>query len=179
MPDWQLKKESKKTHELSFFIEKNSYQDCTISSIFVHNPWSAIKVFYLFSWDHLANLAAMTNQQLIDVGRNQMDQTDQAIERSKMVASLTIYSCPVSFSAPTWHVLQDFSLVGCSTNCWDWSTNCCNINTASMLFLYWIDKLSPSNYVFAGLHVVLLSMMISWNIPSSLSHSIVIPSWDL
>ena len=140
MPDWQLKKESKKTHELSFFIEKNSYQDCTISSIFVHNPWSAIKVFYLFSWDHLANLAAMTNQQLIDVGRNQMDQTDQAIERSKMVASLTIYPCPVCFSALTWHVLQDISLVGCSTNCWDWSTNCCNINTASMLLLYWMTN---------------------------------------
>ena len=30
--------------------------------------------------------AAMTNQQLIDSGRNQMDQTDEAIARSKMVA---------------------------------------------------------------------------------------------
>jgi SNARE protein len=28
----------------------------------------------------------MTNQQLIDSGRNQMDQTDEAIARSKMVA---------------------------------------------------------------------------------------------
>jgi len=32
----------------------------------------------------------MTNQQLIDVGRNQMDQTDQAIERSKMVVAQTV-----------------------------------------------------------------------------------------
>ena len=30
--------------------------------------------------------AAMTNQQLVDSGRNQMDQTDEAIARSKMVA---------------------------------------------------------------------------------------------
>jgi SNARE protein len=28
----------------------------------------------------------MSNQQLIDSGRNQMDQTDEAIARSKMVA---------------------------------------------------------------------------------------------
>jgi len=34
--------------------------------------------------------SAMTNQQLIDTGRNQMDQTDQAIERSKAVVSQTV-----------------------------------------------------------------------------------------
>ncbi|ONL98392.1 putative plant SNARE 13 [Zea mays] len=37
--------------------------------------------------DNIQMASAMTNQQLIDTGRNQMDQTDQAIERSKMVAT--------------------------------------------------------------------------------------------
>jgi hypothetical protein len=59
----------------------------------------------------------MTNQQLIAAGRDQMDQTDQAIERSKMVASLTIYHCPVCHRALSLYVLQDVLLVGCSTNC--------------------------------------------------------------
>lgn len=49
----------------------------------------------VFTYTILTNIAAMTNQQLIDAGRNQMDQTDQAIERSKMVTSLTIHPCPV------------------------------------------------------------------------------------
>lgn len=33
----------------------------------------------------LLHRAAMSNQELIDAGRKQMDETDQAIERSKMV----------------------------------------------------------------------------------------------
>jgi hypothetical protein len=148
MPDWHLQIETKKQRTTFFPRKKFLTRIVLVHSIFVHNPWSGIKVFYLFLWDHLANLAAMTNQQLIDAGRNQMDQTDQAIERSKMVASLTIYPCPVCFNALTWHVLQDISLVGCSTNCWDRSTNCCNINTASMFLLYWTNKISPSNCVF-------------------------------
>jgi len=40
--------------------------------------------------DNIQMASAMTNQQLIDVGRNQMDQTDQAIERSKMVVAQTV-----------------------------------------------------------------------------------------
>ncbi|KAL6593776.1 hypothetical protein ACP70R_012311 [Stipagrostis hirtigluma subsp. patula] len=40
--------------------------------------------------DNIQMASAMTNQQLIDSGRNQMDQTDQAIERSKMVVNETI-----------------------------------------------------------------------------------------
>lgn len=74
------------------------------------------KVFY-FLYDYLTNIAAMTNQQLIDAGRNQMDQTDQAIERSKMVTSLAKHPCPVCFSSRPWQILQDILLVGCSTNC--------------------------------------------------------------
>lgn len=33
----------------------------------------------------IANLAAMSNQQLIDHGNQMMDETDQSIERSKKV----------------------------------------------------------------------------------------------
>lgn len=40
--------------------------------------------------DNIQMASAMTNQQLIDSGRNQMDQTDQAIERSKMVVAQTV-----------------------------------------------------------------------------------------
>ncbi|CAL4922839.1 unnamed protein product [Urochloa decumbens] len=40
--------------------------------------------------DNIQMASAMTNQQLIDTGRNQMDQTDQAIERSKMVVAQTV-----------------------------------------------------------------------------------------
>ncbi|CAN6282890.1 unnamed protein product [Urochloa humidicola] len=40
--------------------------------------------------DNIQMASAMTNQQLIDAGRNQMDQTDQAIERSKMVVAQTV-----------------------------------------------------------------------------------------
>jgi SNARE protein len=40
--------------------------------------------------DNIQMASAMTNQQLIDTGRNQMDQTDQAIERSKAVVSQTV-----------------------------------------------------------------------------------------
>ncbi|XP_062211381.1 novel plant SNARE 12-like [Phragmites australis] len=40
--------------------------------------------------DNIQMASAMTNQQLIDTGRNQMDQTDQAIERSKMVVHQTV-----------------------------------------------------------------------------------------
>lgn len=74
-------------------------------------------VFYFFLSDYLTNIVAMTNQQLIDAGRNQMDQTDQAIERSKMVTSLTMHPCPVCFSSLPWQILQYILLVGCSTNC--------------------------------------------------------------
>jgi hypothetical protein len=57
----------------------------------------------------------MTNQQLIDAGRNQMDQTDQAIERSKAVC-FPCYAFPICFSALLEQILQDILLVGCSTN---------------------------------------------------------------
>ncbi|WVZ57071.1 hypothetical protein U9M48_007507 [Paspalum notatum var. saurae] len=40
--------------------------------------------------DNIQMASAMTNQQLMDAGRTQMDQTDQAIERSKMVVAQTI-----------------------------------------------------------------------------------------
>ncbi|XP_062215519.1 novel plant SNARE 12-like [Phragmites australis] len=40
--------------------------------------------------DNVQMASVMTNQQLIDAGRNQMDQTDQAIERSKMVVAQTV-----------------------------------------------------------------------------------------
>ncbi|CAD6203763.1 unnamed protein product [Miscanthus lutarioriparius] len=40
--------------------------------------------------DNIQMASAMTNQQLIDAGRNQMDQTDEAIERSKMVVAQTV-----------------------------------------------------------------------------------------
>lgn len=40
--------------------------------------------------DNIQMASAMTNQQLMDAGRNQMDQTDQAIERSKMVVAQTV-----------------------------------------------------------------------------------------
>ncbi|CAL4939601.1 unnamed protein product [Urochloa decumbens] len=40
--------------------------------------------------DNIQMASAMTNQQLIETGRNQMDQTDQAIERSKMVVAQTV-----------------------------------------------------------------------------------------
>jgi len=40
--------------------------------------------------DNIQMASALTNQQLIDAGRNQMDQTDQAIERSKMVVAQTV-----------------------------------------------------------------------------------------
>jgi SNARE protein len=40
--------------------------------------------------DNIEMASAMTNQQLIDAGRNQMDQTDQAIERSKAVVTQTV-----------------------------------------------------------------------------------------
>jgi hypothetical protein len=36
---------------------------------------------------YLDNFAEMSNQELIHAGTKQMDQTDQAIERSKMVIS--------------------------------------------------------------------------------------------
>uniref|UniRef100_A0A453I0A6 t-SNARE coiled-coil homology domain-containing protein n=1 Tax=Aegilops tauschii subsp. strangulata TaxID=200361 RepID=A0A453I0A6_AEGTS len=40
--------------------------------------------------DNIQMASAMTNQQLIDSGRNQMDQTDEAIARSKMVVAQTV-----------------------------------------------------------------------------------------
>ncbi|KAJ1296989.1 hypothetical protein BS78_01G343900 [Paspalum vaginatum] len=40
--------------------------------------------------DNIQIASAMTNQQLMDAGRTQMDQTDQAIERSKMVVAQTV-----------------------------------------------------------------------------------------
>ncbi|WOL04012.1 hypothetical protein Cni_G12733 [Canna indica] len=40
--------------------------------------------------DNVQMASAMSNQELIDAGRKQMDETDQAIERSKMVVEQTI-----------------------------------------------------------------------------------------
>uniref|UniRef100_A0A0E0KE55 t-SNARE coiled-coil homology domain-containing protein n=1 Tax=Oryza punctata TaxID=4537 RepID=A0A0E0KE55_ORYPU len=40
--------------------------------------------------DNIQMASAMTNQQLMDAGREQMTQTDQAIDRSKMVVAQTI-----------------------------------------------------------------------------------------
>ncbi|KAG8063262.1 hypothetical protein GUJ93_ZPchr0003g17938 [Zizania palustris] len=40
--------------------------------------------------DNIQLASAMSNQQLIDAGREQMNQTDQAIDRSKMVVAQTI-----------------------------------------------------------------------------------------
>ncbi|XP_015633327.1 novel plant SNARE 13 isoform X1 [Oryza sativa Japonica Group] len=65
--------------------------------------------------DNIQIASAMTNQQLMDAGREQMTQTDQAIDRSKMVVAQTIetgtqtasaLSQQVSFS--TLHTIQDF-----------------------------------------------------------------------
>lgn len=40
--------------------------------------------------DHVQLASAMSNQELIDAGRSQMDETDQAVERSKQVVHQTI-----------------------------------------------------------------------------------------
>jgi hypothetical protein len=76
--------------ELESFLEdqKAYYRILLINVIFIvhlNNDIFQARYLYWFLWNHLANLAAMTNQQLIDSGRNQMDQTDEAIIRSKMV----------------------------------------------------------------------------------------------
>jgi hypothetical protein len=52
----------------------------------------SVHVGLSFSSKYLVISVEMSNQQLIDSGTKQMDQTDQAIERSKMVhCKLTLY----------------------------------------------------------------------------------------
>lgn len=84
---------------------------------------------YTFSSKYLGNFAEMSNQQLIDAGRKQMDQTDQAIQRSKMVCCWLTHS--IFFSSLSQQFFQESFLAGCCTNCWSRSSNCCFSNTAS------------------------------------------------
>ncbi|KAF0911974.1 hypothetical protein E2562_012785 [Oryza meyeriana var. granulata] len=51
--------------------------------------------------DNIQMASAMTNQQLMDAGREQMTQTDQAIDRSKMVVAQTIEGGTQTASALT------------------------------------------------------------------------------
>ncbi|ONL98391.1 putative plant SNARE 13 [Zea mays] len=57
--------------------------------------------------DNIQMASAMTNQQLIDTGRNQMDQTDQAIERSKMVVAQTVETGAQTAATLTQQVATD------------------------------------------------------------------------
>jgi hypothetical protein len=60
--------------------------------IMLYYYYYSVHVGLSFSSKYLVISAEMSNQQLIDSGTKQMDQTDQAIERSKMVhCKLTLY----------------------------------------------------------------------------------------
>ncbi len=56
-------------------IERELFNWCKIAD------WTAHLLFLMITW----NVAAMSNQELVQTGRKQMDDTDQTIERSKKV----------------------------------------------------------------------------------------------
>jgi|AraCvinosormetaG_1042628.scaffolds.fasta_scaffold02096_6 hypothetical protein len=67
---------------------------------------------------------AMSNQELVDAGMKRMDETDQAIERSKQVSYRRNY-VPLSLCYYMNISMVTFLfLSGCRTNTRSWNSNC-------------------------------------------------------
>ncbi|OEL22855.1 putative plant SNARE 13 [Dichanthelium oligosanthes] len=67
--------------------ELNSYITLRKTDVLLHFNSLRSKMYPLQPFEPMAE---MSNQELINAGRKQMDQTDQAIERSKMVVAQTV-----------------------------------------------------------------------------------------
>jgi len=91
-------------------------------------------IFYLSYYAHLSYPTEMSNQELVNAGMKTMDETDQAIERSKQVSHIKLMPplCPHHWS---YYPCQN---VGCTSNNWSWHPNCFYLEGPSKFDLNWV-----------------------------------------
>ncbi len=97
-------------HAWKTFSPLSSKEISKLVWTFVNGCWTCNfydPVFITITW----HVAAMSNQELVQVGRKQMDQTDQTIERSKKVCEI--------LSSPPLHQLSSV-LVWKGFGCLEW-----------------------------------------------------------